>query len=65
MVWVDLQSIIQSEVSQKVLVTQLCANLCDPMDYSPLSSSVQGISLARILEWVAMPSCRGSSQPRD
>ena len=34
-------------------------------DYSPLGSSVHGILQARILEWVAVPSSRGSSQPRD
>ena len=39
--------------------------LCDPMDCSPPGSSVHGILQARILEWVAMPSSRGSSQPRD
>ena len=33
----------------------------DPMDGSPPGSSVQGIFLERILEWVAMPSSRGSS----
>ena len=43
---------------------QLCPTLCDPMDYSPISS-VHGIFQARILEWVAVPSSRGSSQPRD
>ena len=35
------------------------------MDCSPLGSSLCGILQARILEWVAMPSCSGSSQPRD
>ena len=40
------------------------ALLCDPMDYGLLGSSVHGIQ-ARILEWVAMPSSRGSSQLRD
>ena len=44
---------------------QLCPTLCDPMDYSPLGSSVHGILQARILEWVAMSSSRGSSWPRD
>ena len=34
------------------------------MDHSPPGSSVHGILQARILEWVAMPSLRGSSQPR-
>ena len=37
----------------------------DPVDCSLSGSSVRGILLARILEWVAMPSSRGSSQPRD
>ena len=38
---------------------------CDPLDCSPPGSSVHGILQARILEWVAMPSSRGSSPPRD
>ena len=40
-----------------------CVQVCNPMDYSPLSSSVYGISQARILEWVAVSSSRGSCQP--
>ena len=44
---------------------QSCLTLCDPMDCSPPSFSVHGILQARILEWVAMPSSRGSSRPRD
>ena len=44
---------------------QLCLTLCDPMDCGPPGSSVYGILQARILEWVAMVSSRGSSQPRD
>ena len=39
--------------------------LCNPTDHSPPGSSVHGILQTRILEWVAMPSCRGSSRPRD
>ena len=39
--------------------------LCNPMDYSPPGSSVHGIFQARILEWVAISSCRGSFQPRN
>ena len=35
----------------KVLVSQLCPTLCDPMDYSPPGSSAHGIFQARILEW--------------
>ena len=33
---------------------QLCPTLCDPIDGSPLGSSVPGIPQARILEWVAI-----------
>ena len=39
--------------------------LCDPMYCTLPNSSVHGILQARILEWVAMPSSRGSSWPRD
>ena len=39
--------------------------LCDPVDCSLPGSSVHGILQARMLEWVAMPSSRGSSWPRD
>ena len=38
------------------------AHLCNPMDRSLLGSSVHGILPGRILEWVAMPSSRGSDQ---
>ena len=44
---------------------QSCPILCDPTDCSPLGSSVHGILQARVLEWVTMPSSRGSSLPRD
>ena len=43
-----------------VKVTQSCPNLCNPMDYT-----VHGLLQARILEWVAFPFSKGSSQPRD
>ena len=48
-----------------VLVAQSCLTLCDPVDCSPPGSSVHGILQARILEWVALSSSRGSSWPRD
>ena len=48
-----------------VLVAQLCPTLCKPMDYSPPGYSVQGILQARVIEWVAIPFSRGSSQLRD
>ena len=44
---------------------QSCPTLCDPRECSPPGNSVHGILLVRLLEWVAMPSSRGSSQPRD
>ena len=44
----------------EVKVAHLCLTLCDPMDYT-----VNGILQARILEWVAFPFSRGSSQARD
>ena len=47
-----------------VLICFSCIQVCDPVDYSLPGSSVYGILQARILEWVAMPSSRGSSQPR-
>ena len=47
------------------LLLQWCSTLCGPMDWSPPGSSVHGILQARILEWVAMPSSRWSSQHRD
>ena len=47
------------------LVAQSCPTLCDPMDCSPPGPSVHGILQARILEWVAVPSSRGSSRPKD
>ena len=46
-------------------VASVVSTLCNPMDYSPAGFSVHGILQARLLEWVAMPSSRRSSQPRD
>ena len=44
---------------------QSCLTLGNLMDYGPPGSSILGISQARTLEWVAMPSSRGSSRLRD
>ena len=46
------------------LVTQSCPVLCDPMDYSLPGISVYGDSPGKIIEQVAMPSSKESSQPR-
>ena len=54
---------IAARVHAKLL--QLCLSLCDPVYGSPPGSSVHGILQARILESMAVPSSRGSSQPRD
>ena len=48
-----------------VLVAQSCPTFCNPMDCSPPGSSVPGILQARILEWVAISSSRGSSWRTD
>ena len=45
-----------------VFVPQSCPSLCDPTDCSPTGSTVHGILQGRILEWVAMPFSRGSSE---
>ena len=52
-------------VKLKVLVTQSCLTLCDPIDCCPPVYSVHGILQARIPEWVAIPFSSRSSQPRD
>ena len=46
--------------AQEVTVGQSSPTPCDPVDYT-----VHGILQARILEWVAFPFSRASSQPRD
>ena len=51
----------ESEKKVKVLVSQSCPTLCDPMVCSPPGSSVCGILLARILEWVAIPFSRNGT----
>ena len=57
----NFQPVVLSQLKwSKVKLAQLCPILCDPMDYIVL-----GILQARILEWVAFPFFRGSSQPRD
>ena len=44
---------------------KLCLTLCDPMDWSPLGFSIHGSPQAKILEWGAISSSRGSSRLRD
>ena len=51
--------------SESLSLTQSCLTLYNSMDCSPAGSSVHRIFQARVLEWVAIPFSRGSSQPRD
>ena len=44
------------------LVAKSCLTLCDPKDYSPLGSSVLGLSQARMVAWVVISFSRRSSQ---
>ena len=62
-------------VQTNLLTRQKCVHVCsvlwlyltlwNPTDHSPPGSSVHGIFLVRILEWVTMPSSRGSSRPKN
>ena len=64
MVWVSCECLYVC-VCVCVFVTQSCLTLWDPTDCNPPGSSVYGILLAKILEWVAIPFSKGSSRPRD
>ena len=55
----------KSFINRYSFVTKLCLMLSDPMDCSPAGSSFHGILQARILEWVAISSSRGSSWSRN
>ena len=61
----EYKKVCKPRVYMFVLVTQSCLTLCDPMDCSPPRSSVRGVLQARILEWVAISFCKGSSRLRD
>ena len=64
---VNFQYLLNPALDTSCLCTKLlqsCPTLCNPVDHNLPSSSVRGILRARILEWVAIPFSRGSSQPR-
>ena len=61
--WANTMTYLEFPVCPKSL--QLCSTLCHPMDCSLPGSSGHGILQTRILEWIVMPSSRGSFQPRD
>ena len=55
-----LEQTLPTVLKGKALITAFCPTLCDSLDYSLPSSSVHGISQAKVLEWVAIPFSRGS-----
>ena len=59
----------QSPVLRNLLASEIYfaehSSVRDPVDCSPPDSSAHGVLQAMILDWVAMPSSRGSSRPRD
>ena len=61
----SVRTIIQTVLCVGAMSLQLYLILCNPMDCSRPGSSVHGILQARILEWVAISSSRGSSWHRD
>ena len=61
----DLKTQVQSLGWEDPLEAQSYLALRDPVDCSPPGFSVHGIFQTRILEWVAIFFCRGSSWPRD
>ena len=62
MIWAELENTTDMCVLDHFSHVQLCGILWTVAHQAPLS---MGFSQARILEWVAVPSSRGSSQPRD
>ena len=55
---------LSNKESRDFIVTQSCPTLCSPMDCSPPDSSCPCGFSRQEYSWVAMPSSRGSSQPR-
>ena len=63
--WVSVLAGTLGSPEGESVIAQSCLTLCGPVDCSSPGSSVRGVLQARILEWVVMPSSRGSSQLRD
>ena len=57
--------VLPAVLNASCMHAQSCLTLCNPMGYSPPGASIHGVFQARILEWVAIPFSRGSSQSRD
>ena len=56
-----LHFLLHPFVCMHAQLVQSCLTLCYPMDFSLPDSSVHGILQARILQWITIPSSRGSS----
>ena len=63
--WAVSISILPLTKWSKSVSCSVISNSCNPVDCSPLGSSVHGILQARKLEWVAIDISRGSAWPRD
>ena len=61
----DERVALSHSMHTKVITAVVANSLSDSLDCSPPGSSVHEIPQARILEWVATPSSRGPSQPRN
>ena len=55
---------VSDDLCARAQLLQSCPALCKPMGCSTPGSSVHGVFPARILEWVALPSSKGSSWPK-
>ena len=60
-----IKFIVENNINNFAQQLQSCPTLCNPMNFSLPGSSVHGTFSETILEWVALPSSRGSSQPRE
>ena len=61
----EIQRLLNSEKKVKVLVAESCLTLCISWTVAHQALLCHGILQARILEWVTIPCCRGSCQPRE
>ena len=59
--WIDGGLVVSVDKIPRAKLLQSCWTLCDPMNCNLPGSSFPGFLQVSILEWVAMPSSRGSS----
>ena len=60
-----MRAFAHTHIHKRVCISQTCPTLCHPMNYSPPGSSVCGILQATVLDWIAIPFSRSSSQSRE